>query len=140
MSAFELPPEHLHALVTAAHRLGITQLVRADGTIRTLDLDTRAGQQALFASLSSANGSASSDADSARPSSRLNARVTDPSGVVQLLQWVRCFEYQCSSKSDWLSSEAHIICALLTGALLDRLIAMFAARWTTDQGIEVIDR
>lgn len=132
MSAFELPAEHLHAIVAAAHRLGITQLVRADATIHQLGLDTRAGRQALVATLSAANGSGTSDEDRAGTSSRLNVRLTEPSGVVQMLQWIRCYEYQCVGRSDWRSSDAQTVCALLTGALLDRLAAVFSATWTND--------
>lgn len=131
MSAIELPPEHLHALIDAAHRLGISRLVRVDGTVRALDLDTIAGRRAVFATLSSANRSFESTPTSTYGSDPPTGtlRLSGPGEVVQVLQWVRCYEYQCAGRSDWLGSDAQNICALLITALLDRLATMFSASW-----------
>jgi hypothetical protein len=146
MSTFELPIEHLQLLVAAAQRLGITRLPHPNAATLVLALDTFDGRQALLDLLSGANSAAAAPLPHAESRSGRgrwpDVRLSKPDEVVQVLQYVRCYEYQCSQHAGWPESNARIFCALLKESLLDRLAAMFKSSWvfeppTTDTRIDL---
>lgn len=142
MSAFELPPEHLEMLVVAAQHLGITRLDRRNKPNFTFDLNQAEGRQKVF-DLLQAHNSPEVASEVKRPNRGVTTTTTrlphtwlsDPKHVVQVLQWVRSYEYQCSQTSSWNGSDAHIFCALITNRLHDQLAKLFDASWTTDQAL-----
>ncbi len=54
---------------------------------------------------------------------------TDPQQCVQLIQWVRCYVYQCSSDQRWRGSAAESICTQMISGLLDLLAVHFRSSW-----------
>jgi hypothetical protein len=137
MSAFELPLEHLRVLVLAGHRLGVAQVVKPDGSIVPLDLGTFDDRSWLLDHLRAENRSAlgrhtpdhdgffSSHRDEPWP----NPPIDSPKDAAQVVQWVRCYQYQSSGSPTWLGSIAQIYCALLTARLLDRVSQLFRLSW-----------
>jgi hypothetical protein len=59
-------------------------------------------------------------------------RLSTPTEVVQVIQYVRCYEYQCSHYPGWSASNASTFCALLKEALLHLLATMFKASWVCE--------
>lgn len=54
---------------------------------------------------------------------------SDPKQCVQLIQWVRCYVYQCSSDQRWQGSAAEAICTQMISGLLDLLAVHFRSSW-----------
>lgn len=49
--------------------------------------------------------------------------------LVQMLQWIRCFEYQTSGGTRWAVSFARHYCAVLNRAIVDALIERHGPTW-----------
>jgi hypothetical protein len=132
MSAFALPVEHLQVLVSAGHRLGVSQIVLDDRSILQFDLGTFEGRSMLLDVLRSENRSAIGQHTpnsvcffgTGNPQELWpNPSIDLPRDAAQIIQWIRCYEYQ---------SVAQRFCAVLTIRLLDRISQMFGLSWTFD--------
>ncbi len=145
MSAFELPLEHLRVLVSAGHRLGVAQVVKPNGAMVPLDLGTfddrswlldhlRAENRSVLGRTPGHDGFFASHRDEPWP----NPPIESPRDAAQVVQWVRCYEYQSSGSPTWLGSIAQIYCALLTARLLDRVSQMFGLSWAFEPQAEPI--
>lgn len=147
MSAFELPLEHLRTLVSAGHRLGISQVATPDSSIVRLDLETFDGRSRLLSWLRTQNRSALGHPTPShdgffgdhREEHWPNPKIGVPKDAAQIIQWVRCYEYQSSGSPTWNGSVAQIFCALLTGRLLDRISQMFGLSWVLDPQADPYD-
>jgi hypothetical protein len=136
MSALELSPEHVQVLVSAARDLGIPQLVRPNGSIKVLHLDTEPGRASLFEllwreqSFRSTQEVCAPSIPSVSQVRLASSWLTEPSALVQVLQWVRCYKYQCGVSGTWSNSDARILCAQIIEKILDHLAAVYDAGWT----------
>jgi hypothetical protein len=132
MSALELSPEHIQVLVSAARDLGISQLVRPDGSTRVLALNTEAGRAGLFQLLWDEQSSPSEigcPSSMAARSELASSWLKEPEALVQVIQWVRSYSYQCSSRARWLGSDAQLLSAQIVNLLIDRLANFFSSKW-----------
>jgi hypothetical protein len=140
LSTFEVSPEHIQALVSAAAALGIAQLARPNGSTELLQLDRDEGQQKLLALLHLQQGSHFRVGAPEGPNLRQQASskrlrsswMNEPAQLVQVVQWVRCYAYQCSSASSWPGSDAEALCSQMLELLLNRLAKVFGVTWTVE--------
>jgi hypothetical protein len=141
MSAFALPVEHLQVLVSAGHRLGVSQIVLGDRSILQFDLGTFEGRSMLLDVLRSENRSAIGQHTpnsvcffgTGNPQELWpNPSIDLPRDAAQIIQWIRCYEYQSRGSATWMGSVAQRFCAVLTIRLLDRISQMFGLSWTFD--------
>ena len=135
MSAFELPPEHVALLVHAGSRLRVGPLPSPNDEEAAPDLSIASGRRRAFellwhhhlTALSEWCTGTAATGVPAMPSTMVPLRTE--ADLVQMLQWVRCFEYQTSGATDWPSSWARQYCALLTRAVIDALIDRHDLTW-----------
>ena len=52
--------------------------------------------------------------------------------LVQVLQWIRCYEYQSCDDPNWNSTFAYHYTQRLIDELVAKVIACFATTWTYD--------
>jgi hypothetical protein len=135
VSAFELPPEHVAALVRAGAALRIGRLPPLSFGAEA-DISSAAGQDVVFAALWDAHRTALVEryptmTPPARPNRAPDVRIAvrADADLVQVLQWIRCYEYQTCGGRCWADSFARRYCALLTQAVIDALIDRHAPAW-----------
>lgn len=134
MSAFELPAEHLAAL---AHVGAVLQVDRRmsldafpDSTVAT------ATQHAVFHLLWDQHAAplrsravATGAAAKVPPMPAVRVPLQTDAHLVQVLQWIRCYEYQSSSDESWRRSAARGYCRALERRVVDELIDRHRPSW-----------
>ena len=139
MSAYELPIDHLAALVNIGHQLDIRNVYSEHSNLtQRLALDDEGDRTYVLTELVcqmttsvAYRYSEKAPLISEVPSVKLTRIPLDTiADLAQAIQWVRCYQYQSCEDPKWRTTFAHHYTNTLLQELITKIISAHTTSWT----------